>query len=117
MFTCPLHQWASHELPCPACQKSQSVTTADTVYNRTPGEKYIEPVWNEKEQVYNFVNKIAGKDEGQEWVIKYDNEEFAGGDGFREWWDVENGNTWFRCRSNEDAEWLAEKLNSITKKK
>jgi len=33
MYTCPLHQWASHELPCPACQKNNSFTSSDVIIN------------------------------------------------------------------------------------
>lgn len=34
MFTCPLHNWASHESPCPACRIETSST--DFVINSGP---------------------------------------------------------------------------------
>ena len=54
MFTCPLHQWASHELPCPACQKSQSFTTSDVVVNPAvpPDVEGQEELW------VKIINKV-----------------------------------------------------------
>jgi len=39
MFTCPLHQWASHELPCPACQRPNVFTSTEPyIYESAPSE-------------------------------------------------------------------------------
>ena len=41
MFTCPLHQWASHELPCPACKNQSGITSSNSVLINPDG--YVEP--------------------------------------------------------------------------
>lgn len=46
MFTCPLHQWASHELSCPECLKSMYTTTSNLVVNpAAPPDEGQEELW------------------------------------------------------------------------
>ena len=47
------------------------------------------------------------------WRIEYDNDTGARDDYFSEWWTVTNGkDKFFDCRTEEDAKWLCEILNS-----
>lgn len=46
------------------------------------------------------------------WHIEYDNDTGACDGYFVEWWNVTNNEKFFRCRKENDAEWLLEILNS-----
>ena len=76
MFTCPLHQWASHELPCPACKNQSGITSSNSVLINPDG--YVEPspaapppdhrtakAIQQPNGSYNL-EYTEGKDEGQE---------------------------------------------------
>lgn len=45
------------------------------------------------------------------WKIEYDNDTGPNDEGFEEWWTVTNGESSFRSRNEEDAQWLCEILN------
>lgn len=47
------------------------------------------------------------------WKVEYENDTGYNDEGFWEWWEVTNGETSFRCKEEEDANWLAEQLNKI----
>ena len=48
------------------------------------------------------------------WLVEYQNEEFGPeGDGFRDWWDVSDGQTTYRADTEGQAVYLAAILNAV----
>lgn len=45
------------------------------------------------------------------WKIDYDNDVGPNDEGFWEWWNVTNGEVFFKANSEADAKWLCDFLN------
>jgi len=49
----------------------------------------------------------------KKWTIEYDNDAGSGDESFAEWWTVTDGNSVYRCNSENDAKWLLDTLNAL----
>lgn len=47
------------------------------------------------------------------WTIEYGNETGPNDEGFWEWWNVIDGDRVFKCYTENQAQWLADKLNNL----
>jgi len=48
-----------------------------------------------------------------DYIITYGNDTGTDDDFFCEWWTVSNGVRYFKCDTEEDAEWLRATLNNL----
>lgn len=48
----------------------------------------------------------------EKWRIEYSNDVGPDDEGFWEWWDVTDGERYFKCDKEDDAEWLQKQLNN-----